>query len=75
MLALPPDRLVCVRPVLAMISLVNEHRVEIGTVPICRVLPMFRSTDNQGVAHLANSFLGMVHLATAKDWLKLVHAA
>ena len=24
---------------------------------------------------LANSFLGMVHLATAKYWLKFVHAA
>jgi hypothetical protein len=24
---------------------------------------------------LANSFLGMVHLATARYWLKFVHAA
>ncbi|KQN06962.1 transposase [Sphingomonas sp. Leaf25] len=25
--------------------------------------------------HLASSFLGMVHLATARYWLKFVHAA
>jgi len=38
-----------------------------------------RLTVNPAIAtrydQLANSFLGMVHLATARYWLKFVHAA